>query len=103
MKIKDLNKEYQILTTFDNDTEINNLYCGDLLSFVVSHAKPGDFLLTITNNMNTIAVGVLVELAGIIFCEGVLPTQEMINKANDENIVIITTLKTKVEVIKELG
>ena len=95
-----IDKGYTLL----NDIYINefdNFYAGDLLSFVMGHAKKGDILLTITNNLNTIAVAELLELPGIIFCEGVMPTKEMIEKANEEEISIFTTPKTKVEIIKE--
>lgn len=95
-----IDKGYTLL----NDIYINefdNFYAGDLLSFVMGHANKGDILLTITNNLNTIAVAELLELPGIIFCEGVIPTIEMIEKANEEEISIFTTPKTKVEIIKE--
>lgn len=83
------------------DEEFNGFYAGDLLSFVMSHAKSGNILLTITNNLNSIAVAELLELPGIIFCEGVKPTEEMINKASEERISLFITTKNKVEIIKE--
>lgn len=96
-----INDSYYKHTINVTDRIITGFYCGDLLSFVMGHAKTGEILLTITNNMNTIAVASLLDLPGIIFCEGVEPTREMIKKADEENILLLSTHKTKVEVLKE--
>lgn len=95
-----INKGYKLLNDIYQDS-FDNFYAGDLLSFVMGHAKKGDVLLTITNNLNTIAVAELLELPGIVFCEGVVPTEEMIKKASEERISVFTTKKNKVEIIKE--
>lgn len=81
--------------------EFNGFYAGDLLSFVMSHAKSGEILLTITNNLNSVAVAELLDLPAIIFCENVIPSEEMINKATEQKISLFTTKKSKVEIIKE--
>lgn len=104
MIIKDLFRPDIIKHTSDENcdaNEIKGFYCGDLLSFVMGHAKNGEVLLTITCNMNTIAVASLLELPVIIFCEGVKPLKEMIEKAQEEKIVLLSTTKTKVEILKE--
>ncbi len=95
-----INKGYTLLNDI-YDENFDGFYAGDLLSFVMSHAKQGNILLTITNNLNSIAVAELLELPGIIFCEGVIPSEEMIKKASEEKISLFTTNKSKVEIIKE--
>lgn len=95
-----INKGYTLLNDI-YDENFDGFYAGDLLSFVMSHAKRGNILLTITNNLNSIAVAELLELPGIIFCEGVIPSEEMIKKASEEKISLFTTNKSKVEIIKE--
>lgn len=95
-----INKGYNLLNDI-YDENFDGFYAGDLLSFVMSHAKQGNILLTITNNLNSIAVAELLELPGIIFCEGTVPSEEMIKKASEENISLFTTNKSKVEIIKE--
>lgn len=95
-----INKGYNLLNDI-YDENFDGFYAGDLLSFVMSHAKQGNILLTITNNLNSIAVAELLELPGIIFCEGIVPSEEMIKKASEENISLFTTNKSKVEIIKE--
>lgn len=95
-----INKGFNLLNDI-YDENFDGFYAGDLLSFVMSHAKQGNILLTITNNLNSIAVAELLELPGIIFCEGVIPSEEMIKKASEENISLFTTNKSKVEIIKE--
>ncbi len=95
-----INKGYNLLNELYDDY-FEGFYAGDLLSFVMSHAKQGEILLTITNNLNSVAVAELLDLPGIIFCEDVMPSKEMINKASEEGISLFTTPKTKVEIIKE--
>ena len=78
------------------------VYAGDLLSHVMAHAKEKNLFLTIMSNMNTIAVASLLELPVIIFAEGVLPTTDMDNKAEEEHILLVATKLNVVEVIRKI-
>lgn len=92
----------KIVTTKENDCEFTDVYAGDLLSHVMAHAKENNLFLTIMANMNAIAVASLLELPVIVFAEGVKPTQDMIAKADEENIILIETTLNVVEVIKKI-
>ena len=52
--------------------------------------------------MNTIAVASLLDLPVIVLAEDVQPTKDMIQKAEEEGIMIITTTKNVVEVIRHI-
>lgn len=91
-----------IVTTQDTNVEFEGIYAGDLLSHVMAHAKEKNLFLTIMANMNTIAVASLLDLPAIIFAEGVKPTQDMIQKAEEEGIMLITTTDNVVEVIRHI-
>lgn len=93
--------EGTIITTL-NDVEFNGIYAGDLLSNVMAHAKENNLFLTIMANINTIAVASLLELPVIVFAEDVKPTEEMIQKANEESICIIITKLNVVDVIRKI-
>ena len=68
----------------------------------MGHAKENNLFLTIMCNMNTIAVSSLLDLPVIVFAEGVKPTDEMIEKANDEDKVLIITPLSVVDVIRKI-
>ena len=90
------------IVTNKQDTEFTDIYAGDLLSNVMGHAKENNLFLTIMCNMNTIAVSSLLDLPVIVFAEGVKPTNEMIEKANDEDKVLIITPLSVVDVIRKI-
>lgn len=91
-----------IVTTQEIDVEFEGIYAGDLLSHVMGHAKEKNLFLTIMSNMNTIAVASLLDLPVIVLAEGVQPTKDMIQKAEEEGIMIITTMNNVVEVIRHI-
>ena len=62
---------------------VSGLYVGDLLSFVMAKAKPGQIWLTIQAHPNVIAVASLINLSAVIVVEGVDIPQETIDVANE--------------------
>ncbi len=91
-----------IKTVNNTDVDFDGIYAGDLLSHVMAHAKEGNLFLTIMANINAIAVASLLDLPVVVFAEGVIPTEEMIKKADDENIIVICTEYNVVEVIRKI-
>lgn len=94
--------EGTIKTSHSSDTEFDGVYAGDLLSHVMAHAKEGNLFLTIMANINAIAVASLLDLPVVVFAEGVIPTNDMIKKADDENIMVVCTSYNVVEVIRKI-
>jgi len=78
-------------------------YAGDLLSLVLKGAKADNLFVTVIANMNTVAVAVLADLPCIIFCEGYQPTAEMIRKAEEEKVALVSTELNSVGVILDLS
>lgn len=91
-----------VVTTKNVDATFDGVYAGDLLSHVMAHAKENNLFLTIMANINAIAVASLIEMPVIVFAEGVNPNLQMIEKADDEGIVIICTKLNVVEVIRKI-
>lgn len=71
------------------DKESQGGYCGDLLSWVMSHASKGNAWITVQIHPNIIAVAVLLELSCIIIPENIGIEQLTIDKANAESIPIL--------------
>ncbi len=85
------NNQFEQLTILELDKQIKGLYYGDLLSWVMSHAKEGDAWVTVQTHVNIVAVASLLNLSCIIIPEGNTVDQDAIDKANDANIPIFST------------
>lgn len=70
--------------------EVTGGYVCDLLSWVMSHAQKGDAWITVQTNVNVAAVALLTEVACVIIPEDILVDEKTIEKANEENIPILS-------------
>lgn len=94
MTLKDIieSKDFNLATSNTNlNKEIKGLYCCDLLSWVMSHAKKEDAWITVQTHINIVAVATLIETSCIIIPEGIEVDSDTIEKANEEDIAIIVT------------
>ena len=106
MKISELiNKlNLEILTSTDfEDRDITGCYIGDLLSWVMGRAKPGEAWITIMNNINIVAVAELTDVSCIILSEDVSVGENITDKADSEGIIILKSDKTSFELAAELS
>ena len=87
----------------NGDREITGGYIGDLLSWVMSSAQSGDFWATIMTNLNVIAVAHLTDVAVVIITETDELDPEVIDKAKEQEINLISTNKTSWEICKTLA
>lgn len=106
MKVRDLVdiSFVKVLSSEDTlDNEIKDLYTSDLLSWVMGHVHNDKVcLLTILNTINAVAVATLLDMSAIIFCEGVMPTSDIIEKANEEGIAILASTKSTIATAREI-
>ncbi len=73
------------------DREIENVYCGDLLSDVMAHCPRNAVWLTVQSHQNIIAVAVLREIAAIILVNGQTPDEDTRFRADEEEIPVFMT------------
>jgi hypothetical protein len=92
----------QLLNEEAADREVTDGYCGDLLSWVMGRAPHDSIWVTIMSNRNVIAVAVLAEIRAILFAEGVLPDEEMCEKAKEEGIALLTSEKPTFELAGQI-
>lgn len=90
------------LTTGDENLIVEGGYCGDLLSWVMGRAPAGSAWITIMTNRNTLAVALLTEVHAIVFAEGVLPDEEVLEKAREEGLNLLASEKSTFELAGEL-
>jgi len=87
---------------FGTDCEISNGYCGDLMSDVMANARTNSIWITIQAHKNSIAVAIIKDIKAIVFTNNVPVSQEMIDKAEEEEIAIFITGKDSFTVSGEI-
>lgn len=105
MTVKELAYQYNLNVLCDEGIEqnIKGGYVGDLLSFVMAHAKEEMIWLTIQGHINTVAVASLIGLSAIILTEKSMPTEEMLEKAKENGIPVLNTPLTSFQLAYRLG
>ena len=91
------------VTDIKSCEEIVNVYIGDLLSWVMSHARKGDAWITVLTNVNVPAVAMLTEVSVVILPEDIQPELLCLKKANENGIAMISTKYTAFEVAKRMA
>ena len=81
------------------DNEISSGYTCDLLSHVMGKGVEGMAWITVQTHMNVIAVALLHEFSCIIIPEGIDVNQQIVDKAAEESIAVISSEKTAYELI----
>ena len=81
---------------------IEDVYIGDLLSFVMANGKEGSLWLTVQKHLNVIAVASLNDFAGIVFVENIYPYEDTIDKATSLDIPLFISEKSAYALAKEL-
>ncbi len=71
-------------------------YSGDVLSHVMTYAKPGYVWLTVQTHENIVAVASLLDVACILVCQREVP-EETCERARREGVIILWTDKGNYE------
>ena len=107
MKLREIIDELDVTVLnkkgYDPETEISNGYTCDLLSQVLGKAKKDSIWLTVQSHMNIIGVATMVSAKAIIVCEGHDVPNDVIDKADEEGIVIMKSEKGAFELGGELA
>lgn len=77
-------------------------YASDLLSCVVAGAQPGNIWVTLQAHMNVVAVASLREVSAVILTENAQPDTDVIEKANSQGVVLLSTTAPSYEVVGKL-
>ena len=105
MKVSELIENLNLTVVTDGnyeDREIKGCYIGDLLSWVMGRAQADNVWITIMNNINIVAVAALADVSCILLCEDVKVDQSIIDKANSQNIIIVSSKLTAFELAEKL-
>ena len=73
------------------DRKVKAGYCSDLLSRVMAHGPNNGVWITVQTHINIIAVATLLEISCIIIPENIPIDPSTVQKAIEEEIVLIST------------
>lgn len=73
------------------EVEITGGYVCDMLSDVMGSAQPGQIWITIMKHLNVIAVASMTGVPAVIFAKGVTPDANVIDKATEEGILLLSS------------
>jgi len=105
MKLKEIIEKLQlkILAGQDKlDVEVTGGYTSDMLSDVIANSKEGNLWITLQTHQNIIAVAKLKDLAGIIIVNNREPDEDTLQKAKEENVLLLSSEETAFEVSGKL-
>lgn len=88
----------KIFHSGEMERDITGCYCGDLLSWVMGRAQAGEVWCTIMSNQNVAAVAVLSDVACVLLTEGVSPDEDLMKKADIQDITILGTDKSTYQI-----
>ncbi|HAM63532.1 MAG: hypothetical protein A2Y20_05695 [Firmicutes bacterium GWF2_51_9] len=94
---------WQIVAESQLNPKIEGVFVGDLLSWVMGHAQPGDLWITVQAHANIVAVASLRELAGIVIAHGSEIEEETLQSAKDEGVMILRTPQSAADCVKALA
>ena len=93
---------FKYLSGTDLNKKIENVYSCDLLSWVMAKGKHDTAWITVQTHNNILAVASLLEFACIIIPEGIIVDQEIIDKANEQDVTMLSTQLETFEIFKIL-
>lgn len=85
------------------DREVTHGFVGDLLSVVMGKAEEGCAWVTVQSHINIVAVASLVNAACVIVSEGFSIDEDAIAKANEEEVVLLSSKESSYQVCKKLS
>lgn len=95
MNLEEIKKSLN-LTLLTQEQDFSNItptsgYASDLLSCVMAGAPKQGIWVTLQAHTNVVAVAALLELSAVIITENAMPDEATIEKANEENVILLST------------
>ncbi len=84
------------------DNKVENVYIGDLLSWVMGNAEQKSIWITVQSHVNIVAVATLIGASCIIVSESVFVGQDTVERANREGIPMFASSYTSYQLAKQL-
>ena len=103
MKVDEILKlEIKQINNVTTKNNIDSVYIGDLLSFVMANGKEGALWITVQKHINVVAVAQLNDFSGILFVQNSYPDEDTIIKATELEIPLFISNKDAFSIIRDL-
>ncbi len=89
--IDTINAEILTNSSDPQSVEISGGCVSDLLSDVMGSSEEGQLWITIMRHLNTVAVASMIGIPAIIFAKNIKPDPQVIDKANQEGVCLISS------------
>lgn len=86
-----------------SDREVSGVYACDLLSWVIGRAQENSAFVTVMTNVNVIAVAIMADLSCVILSEGVKLDDNALEKAIENDMIVLSSDKTTFGVCADLS
>ena len=86
-----------------SEKEISSCYISDLLSQVMGSCGAGDIWITVQTSINTIAVAQMIDVSCVIIAEGLPMAENVLAKANDEDIAVFSSEETAYKLARKIS
>lgn len=93
---------FQLLAGTHIEREITHVYACDLLSWVMAKGTEGTAWVTVQTHANILAVASLLDFSCIIVPESIPVDQEVIDKAAQQEVVLLSAPQETYEIFKIL-
>ncbi len=104
MKVSDLLAHgFEAVSLPDGEREIDGVYIGDLLSWVMGRAQMDNAWITIMTNVNVIAVASLADTSCVILAEGVEMPADLVETAQQKEVNILVSSQPIYETAVQLA
>lgn len=85
------------------DKAITSCYISDMLSRVMGGCKAGDIWITVQSSINMVAVATMVEASCVILPENLTASDEVLEKASEENLTIFSSNEDTFTLAKKIA
>jgi hypothetical protein len=82
--------------------DVSNGYTSDLLSCVMAGARQKGVWVTLQAHINIVAVAALLDLSAVIITEDASPDEAVIEKANQQEVILLSTAHPTFYVVGKL-
>ena len=104
MTTNELGRKLRLKTlSSGDDKEISSCYISDLLSRVMGSCKDGDVWITVQTSLNMVAVALMIDVACVVFPEGLVAPDDVIEKAKEEGLTLFSSDETAFGLAKKLA
>jgi serine kinase of HPr protein (carbohydrate metabolism regulator) len=105
MTIKQLLEKLPIQTLTSKpslDIPFESVYSSDLLSQVLAKATINDIWITVQTHGTILGIASIKQVPCILFSEGLVPLQDVIDKAEEEDIILLSCKQTTYQIGGEI-